>query len=201
MEGQHFGEQLRHDSRGVGQAGAVVGQLPVAPLQGRLGRLPRRRAEIAQARHVRRDGAVAKRHHQPAPGPQRARQIEVVGVGHRALHQAHIHPLREPLHIAGHRRIHHLHPLGQLEQPLVEVEERHVAARTARQPDGGQPQTGGGCHGVNHSCWSRARRSCWARPASGCFSPVVSSLWNRAPVGHTSTHLPQEVQASTSPQG
>ena len=83
---------------------------------------------------------------------------------------------------------------GQVDQKLVEVEERHVAARAAAEPDGGEPQT-------SHCFFSRAvtRKASTARSRS--ISPTVEPWKKMAPVGQACTHLPHDVQVDDVPQG
>ena len=84
--------------------------------------------------------------------------------------------------------------VGELEEPLVDVEERHVAAGTAVQPDRGEPD-------LTHSGSSRisVRYGRNWRPLRHLGDRLA--LLDSAPVGQTWTHLPQLVQVSEAPQG
>src|SRR5262249_62092689 len=82
----------------------------------------------------------------------------------------------------------------QVDQPLVQVEERHVTARAPAEPDGGDSQT-------FHCFFSRAftRNSSFARPWS--ISATVEPLRKMAPVGQAMKHFPHDVHVTDSPHG
>ena len=82
----------------------------------------------------------------------------------------------------------------QVDEELVEVEERHVAAGAAAEPDRGELQT-------FHCFFSRAvtRNASIARSRS--ISATVEPWRKSAPVGQACTHLPQEVQVGDAPHG
>jgi hypothetical protein len=62
--------------------------------------------------------------------------LKIVAVAHGALDQAHIDALRILLDV-DHRAVDDVHLAGQVDQEFVQVEERHVAAGAAAQPDCG----------------------------------------------------------------
>ena len=84
--------------------------------------------------------------------------------------------------------------VGQVDEELVEVEERHVAARAAAEPDGRELQT-------THCFFSRAvTRN--ARTPRSCLDSATVEPWAKiAPVGQAWRHLPQDVQVVEVPQG
>src|SRR5581483_10495530 len=102
--------------------------------------------------------------------------------------------------------------LGDLNQPLVHVQEGHVAARAAVEPHRRHPdlwwlplarvrERGLGGEGRSHRGRSRIASSDGTSPRFLIISVTALPFSNRAPVGQTLTHLPQLVQVSESPQG
>src|SRR5262249_52469289 len=119
--------------------------------------------------------------------------FEVVLVRDRALDQYGIDVLGVLLHVHD-RREHYVGDRDEVDQVLVEVEKRHVTARTPAEPDGGDSQT-------FHCFFSRAltRNSSFARSRS--ISATVVPLRKMAPVGQAMKHFPHDVHVTDSPHG
>ena len=142
------------------------------------------------------DRAIAQRDQNlGAPGPSGSSQV--VFVGDRAFDQRDVHLSGKSLSRSAGETSSTL--AGELEQPFVHIEKRHVAAGAAVQP---------------HRCqtWFRASldpllllprgHDVWQEAAIFAHLGDRSvPLSHSAPVGHTWTHLPQLVQLSDSPQG
>ncbi|MFM1944519.1 MAG: hypothetical protein RI897_3501 [Verrucomicrobiota bacterium] len=83
---------------------------------------------------------------------------------------------------------------SDFEDTFIDIEEGHMAAGAAAQPDGGD-------FFADHGSDFRFATSSETRWGERVRFPMVASLGQRAPVGQTSIHLPQEVQVAESPQG
>ena len=126
-----------------------------------------------------------------APDP--VDHLQVLLVGDRSLDQDDVHALGVGLDVDD-RGVDEVGPVGQLDEELVEVEERHVAARAAAEPDGRELQT-------FHCFFSRAVTRNASTPRSCLDSATVEPWAKIAPVGQAWRHLPQEVQVIEVPQG
>src|SRR5262249_44869604 len=82
----------------------------------------------------------------------------------------------------------------KFQQPLIQVEKRHVASGTASEPGRRQFQT-------SHCFFSRAVMMNCSRVRSFSISATVEPCRKIAPVGHACTHLPHDVQVTDSPHG
>ena len=69
-----------------------------------------------------------------------ADHVQVLFAGDRAFDEGDVHVLGELLGV-DERAADDVDALGEVDQALVEVEERHVAAGAAVEPDGGELQT------------------------------------------------------------
>ena len=149
------------------------------------------------AGHVGGDRAVAERDERPRPlADVRRSGARSSSLRHGALDEADVDVGRVLLGV-DERAVDDVGALGDLEQPLVHVEERHVAAGAAVEPDGGEA-----------SAWSSPargsssdRRYGQERPLRLAPSATDRPFSNSAPVGQTWTHLPQLVQVVDSPHG
>ena len=119
--------------------------------------------------------------------------VFVVLIGHSTFDERNIYPTREFLDIDDWA-VDDIDQGGQIEEPLVQIEERHMAAGTTAEPGGSDFQT-------SHSLFSLADMMNWSRDRSFSISATVEPCRKMAPVGHPCTHLPQEVQVGESPQG
>ena len=88
------------------------------------------------------DRAGAEGHQHLAAAAELAQHLDVLGVAHAALDDAHV-ALAHFLDV-GERRAVELDPLQQGEEALVDVEERHVAAEAAGQRRRGDLELAGG---------------------------------------------------------
>src|SRR5215218_1460324 len=120
------------------QLGVVGGILQIRPLQQRPGT-----DRIAHAGDVGGDGTVAERHQGPGPVTDHPDLGQVILAGHGPLDQADVAALGVLLGV-DQGAVDQVGPLAELQQPLVHVRKRHVAAGAAVQPDGGQPRAGHG---------------------------------------------------------
>ena len=148
---------------------------------------------VAHRRHVAGHRAVAERHHDLAAGPRGLRELEVVLAADRALDHGHVDALG-PLLRVDQRAEHDVGLLEHGDDPLVDVEQRHVAARAAVEPAGADLQL------VHH--WPsriEVRRLTTVRCLVISSTPQPFSAI--APVGQAWTHLPQLVQVVASPHG
>jgi hypothetical protein len=128
------GQELRHDPVGHHQ---VLGRvLEVGPIQQRL-----EADRVPHARHVGGDGAVAEGDQHLGALPDDVDPLEVVLAGHGALHEADVHVLRELL-VVHQRSVDKVRALEDVKQALVEVDQRHVTARAAVEPDRGDTRLG-----------------------------------------------------------
>ena len=154
-------------SAGGGQARAILGVVEIGALQDGGGIAG---AEvIAQRGDVGRDGAVAERDEHPGARTDPVQERKVVLVADGALDEAHGDAFGVVFAIDD-GAVDDVDPGGEVEEELVEVEERHVAAGAAAEPDGGDFQT-------LHSFFSRAltRNSSFER--SRTISPTVEPRW------------------------
>src|SRR4029453_17345579 len=129
VDGQGGRQQLRHDLRG--QLRVVGDVLQIRPLQQRPGA-----DRVAHAGDVGGDGAVPERHQDPGALPDDLDLGQVLVAGDGPLDQADVHALGVLLAVA-QGAVDQPGPPAELRQPLVHVQERHVAAGAAVQPDGG----------------------------------------------------------------
>jgi hypothetical protein len=93
---------------------------------------------VALCRQAAVDGAGAHGHQRLAAGAELAQHVHVLGVAQAPLDQADV-AAAEGLDV-GERRAVELDLLDQREQPLVDVQQRHVAAEAAGQRHRGQLQ-------------------------------------------------------------
>src|SRR5208337_1858149 len=100
--------------------------------------------------------------------------------------------------IVGQRRGAKFNASGEFDQPLIEVEKRHMAARAAAQPHGREPRF---LSYPIHCFFSRAVTMYFRKPRSLRISAMLLPFSNSAPVGHTWTHFPHPVQVSEVPHG
>ena len=101
------------------------------------------------------DGAVADGDDEFGPGADQACLVGVVHAADGAFDEGDVHAFGVPLGVDD-GGADDVDLGGELEEPLVEVEEGHVAAGAAVEPDGGHAGFGGG---VGHEFTSRI----WAR--------------------------------------
>ena len=92
------------------------------------------------------------------------------------------------------RRVDDVGLLREVDEEFVEVEERHVAARAAAEPDGRELQT-------FHCFFSRAVTRKREHAAVALRFGDGRALAKMAPVGQAWTHLPHDVQVGDVPQG
>ncbi len=93
---------------------------------------------VAQRRHAAGDRAGAHGHQNPAVLAELAQHVDVLGVAHAAFDQSDV--ARSAVLDVGERRAVEFDQLGELEQALVDVEQRHVAAETAGERRGRDAQ-------------------------------------------------------------
>src|ERR1039457_5071541 len=112
------------------------GVLQVGTIQDRLGPV-----RIAHPGDIGGDSAVTQRNQNPAVAPHLNDPAQVVLGTHRSLDQRDVDVRGELLDV--HQRPEDdVSPRGDLEQPFVHVQQRHMAARAAVQPDGRQAGLG-----------------------------------------------------------
>jgi hypothetical protein len=95
-------------------------------------------------------GAGADRDQKPALAADLADPLHVVGRGDRALHESHVVGPRHHLR-PGLEEVVDLHAAGELEQPLLGVEQLQLAAVARGELEHGESGLGG------HSCGTRIR--------------------------------------------
>src|SRR5579872_2721261 len=93
--------------------------------------------EIAHRRNAAIDGAGADRDEDAAMLAELLENPDIVLVGATALHQTDIDDAIESLLVVERRSV-EIDEIDQLDEPLVDVEERHVAAEAAGKRAGGQ---------------------------------------------------------------
>ena len=127
------------------------------------------------------------------PRPDHLDELEIVLVGHGAFQQCHVDPLGENLGV-DQGAVDDIDHSRQVDQELVEVQERHVASGAAPQPHGCELQ-------MFHCFFSRALIRNASIDRSRSISATVEPWPKMAPVGQACMHLPQDVQVGDVPQG
>src|SRR5579863_10533808 len=94
---------------------------------------------IAHGGHVTRHGAVAHGHQKPGVGANLSNLLLVVDRGNGSLDQRDIDFVGKYLGVDD-GAVNDVDKLGQLDEPFIHVEKRHVAARASVEPDRGQFQ-------------------------------------------------------------
>src|SRR5581483_6298150 len=116
------------------------------------------REEVSIGRHVPVDGAIAERDDDSAPLTHGPNHGEIVLCPNRSLDEGHVNAVGELLHV-DERAEDEVEPLRDLDQPLVQVEEGHVASGAAVEPHGGEARTARRCPGRGrHQSTPRMRR-------------------------------------------
>src|SRR5918993_1749760 len=133
VDGQGLRQQPGHD---LGRQLGVVGDvLEIGALQQRPGA-----DRVAHAGDVAGDRTVPERHQNPGAIADQLDLGQILVAGDRPLDQADVDPIGVLLDV-DQGAVYQVGPLAELQQPLVHVQERHVAAGAAVQPDGGQPRS------------------------------------------------------------
>ncbi len=130
---------------------------------------------VAHRRDVAAHGTVAKGDQDQGIASHSMDHLQILVIGHSALDQDDVDAFGIFLDV-DERRIDEVHGRGQVEQKLVEVQKRHVAARAAAEPYGGEPQT-------SHCFFSRAVTRKESTERSRFISPTVEPWKKMAPVG------------------
>ena len=141
---------------------------------------------VAQARHVARNGAIAKADDDLAALAHLTRELKVIIVADGPFHQRYIDVVGEFLDV-GNGAVDEVGEFGQIEKLLVKVQKTHVAPRAATQPDSGQPHLGGAVagrrgHGLRRRRGMYGFNSIWhlSTPKCSFRGPRESISGNRA---------------------
>jgi hypothetical protein len=92
---------------------------------------------IAKGRDVAGHGAIAEGNEHFGPLPDSADDLEVILIAHSSFNEANVHVFGIFLGVDD-RAIDELDAVGELDEKLIQVQERHVTAGATSQPDGGK---------------------------------------------------------------
>src|ERR1035437_2527308 len=121
----------------VGEPNSVGRSIDVGGAENNL-----QRYSVANRRHVSGHRAVAHRDEYLCAFPNLSDHRQVILIGYRAFHKSHVDVLGELLDVEDWT-VDDVGEPSQIQEALVDIQERHVAAGAAAQPRGGDPRLPG----------------------------------------------------------
>jgi hypothetical protein len=146
MNAQNTGKKFRDQIVPLGEARKYP-NIPIGPVQHLV-----HRKQVAHRRYVTGDGTVPESHKDASTSAYGVQGIEMVAIGNGSFNKRDVDVFREVLYV-GDRRVADIDKPGEIQQTLVQIEERHVATGAASQPGSGEAWF---AHLETHSFLSRA---------------------------------------------